>query len=688
MLRNGLLVVIGVMISLLVIAQEEECEPTENRRAQKHYQKALDELGKGDRANALVSLQKAIDEEPSYYEAHYLLAYINVMPTNPARRVTVAIAGFEMVSKTCPSFENYYASFHLGKIYFSQQKWAGAVQHLEAFEKNAKPLDMPENDNKVEARRVERENKKLEKDLDEAEQMLVWAGFYNKVLNDPKPFTPSVVKGVSSSADEYLAIISPDNELAFYTRRVEGKASPSGFARSGTSYKENFMVSRRLSDDFDSGELMPYPFNTGQNQGAVTVTIDNKHLYITICEKLPDGNYINCDIYHSEYSGGYWTSPEPLGPNVNASTTWESQPSISSDGKTLYFVSDRAEGYGGTDIYKTIRNEKGQWGPAINLGPAINTPGDEASPFIHTDSQTLYFSSGDRVDDNNVVYQGHMGLGKKDVFYYRFGADPLWTKPVNIGYPINSSDDDIGFFVSTDGRFGYIASNKLKGLGGWDIYSFELYPEARPEKVLFLKGELKDEKTSAPVREATIELKNVATKQITHIPVDQETGRYVVALPFRNDYIMTVKSREHAYETTYIAQRNTKYNIPVNVNFDVKPLEIGGTYPLRDIYFETNSDVLSDESKMVIDGFIDFLRDNIKVHVSIHGHTDDIGSDQANQVLSERRARSVMNYIVECGISASRLASKGFGESKPIADNKTEEGRALNRRTEFVLIRK
>ena len=681
----NLLMLFVVTVSL---AQESSpCEPTNNRRAEKLFQKALDEMSKGNRAAASEVLLEAVEEEPEYYEAHFLQGYINVMPTNAGRRVALAIPALEKVVAICPSHENYYASFYLGRIYFGQQNWAGAEKHLTDFEKNVKPMELSP-DNKAEARKAERENKRIEKDIDEAEQMLIWARFYNKVLNDPKPFSPVPVKGVSSGNDEYLAIISPDNELSFYTRRTEVKAIQGGFTRAGVNYKENFMVSKRSNGVFDDGNLMPYPFNVGLNQGGVSVTIDNKYLYLTVCKPAESGTYVNCDIYYSVFSYGEWSELIALGPNVNTSSTWESQPTISSDGKTLFFVSDREGGYGGTDIYKSIKGSNEEWGPAINLGPAVNTAGDESTPFIHTDSQTLYFSSGDRVDENNIVYPGHMGLGKKDIFYYRFNSDPPWTKPVNIGYPINSPEDDIGFFVSTDGHYGYLASNKLKGIGGWDIYSFDLYPEARPEKVLFIKGELTDEKTSAPVREATIEIKNVESRQITHIPVDQETGKYVVVLPFRNDYIMTVKSREHAYQTVYIAQRNTKYEIPVKVDFEVKPLEVGATYPLRDIYFGTNSDSLTNESKMVIDGFIDFLRDNIKVHVAIHGHTDDIGSDAANLLLSEKRARAVMNYIVEKGISASRLASKGFGESKPIADNKTEEGRAKNRRTEFVLIRK
>ncbi len=682
-----LLFVSVLLFPFALFAQDESpCEPTTGRKALRIYKKAMDELAKGNRIAASSILAEAVEEDPEYYEAYYLRAYINVMPTNPSRNPAIAIQGFLRVYEICPAYENYYSSYYLGQFFYSSEKWDEAEKHLDFFYKNAQAYE-PQSDSRADERRAERDNQRLEKDMAEVAEMLVWARFYKNIINDPKPFIPKIVKGISSKDDEYLVIISPDNELAFYTRRVEVPPPPSGFTRSGVSYRENFMISERINSEFDSGTLMPYPFNTGMNQGGVSVTIDNRHLYLTIC-KPTHGNYVNCDIYYSSYSYGEWSVPEPLGPNINSPNTWESQPSIASDGKTLYFVSDRPGGYGGADIYKSIKNEEDHWGPAINLGPAVNTSGDEFTPFIHTDSQTLYFSSGDRLGDDGVVFPGHMGLGKKDIFYYRFNADPPWTKPRNIGYPINSPEDDIGFFVSTDGQYGYLTSNKLDGVGGWDVYSFELYQEARPERVLFISGELSDENTSAPIREAVVELKNVETKQITRIPIDEETGKYVVALPFKNDYIMTVKSRDHAYETMYLSRRNTKFEIPVKIDVEVKPLVVGATYPLRDIYFATGSDSLTEESKMVIDGFIDFLNDNESVHVAIHGHTDNIGSKESNQLLSDKRALAVMNYLVDNKIRKSRLTYKGFGESRPIAENDTEEGRALNRRTEFVLIRR
>ena len=269
-------------------------------------------------------------------------------------------------------------------------------------------------------------------------------------------------------------------------------------------------------------------------------------------------------------------------------------------------------------------------------------------------------------------------------FYSRLQEDGSWTKPKNLGYPINTDHDDSGFLVSTDGKTGYFATNKLNGPGGYDIYSFELYKEARPQAVLFMKGEVKQEESKDPVN-ARVELKNVVTKKVIEIPVDSNSGKYVLAVPFRNDYILTVKKQDYAYESKYIAKADSSFEEPVKVDFDIKPIEVGKSYRLNDVYFATNSFDLNDESRMVLDGFIGFLNENPTIKASIEGHTDDVGNDEDNLVLSDNRAKAVYDYLVANKIDAGRLSYKGFGETKSVASNYTAEGRAKNRRTEFVI---
>jgi outer membrane protein OmpA-like peptidoglycan-associated protein len=448
---------------------------------------------------------------------------------------------------------------------------------------------------------------------------------------------------------------------------------------------------RGKNGEFDKGNMLSAPFNSSDNEGGPTLTIDNKYLFFTANRYVETTvgkrttSYYNGDIWYSVFENDTWSPILNMGPKVNNPNTWESQPTISSDGKTLYFVSDRPGGYGGYDIYKTTKDAKGEWGVATNLGPQINTPGNEKSPFIHTDSQTLYFCSADKYDEEkDTTYSGHLGLGGYDIFFSKMQTDGKWSTPKNLGYPINTKADELSFFVSTDGKLGYFSSNKLNGVGGWDLFSFDLYPEARPSKVLFLKGEIKDQKTNEPIR-AKVELKNAITKQITEIPVDTVTGKYAIAVLFKNDYIMTVQKDGYAYDSKYFAKNDTAIEKPVNVDFDVKPIEIGAAYKLNDIKFPTNSAELNEDSKTVIKEFMKFLNENPKISVSINGHTDDVGNDEANMKLSDDRAKSVYDFLILNGIKNIRLKYHGFGETKPIESNKTEAGRAMNRRTEFVI---
>jgi len=490
------------------------------------------------------------------------------------------------------------------------------------------------------------------------------------------PFEPKVVEGISTPQDEYLPILSPDNQVALFTRVVKMEGDRNSVV-SSARMKEKFFYSEMDKDgNFSAGEEMPEPFNIQDNEGGATLTADNNTLFYTVCKYDNAKHYLNCDIYYSERVNGEWAPIKSVSDKINLPYAWESQPSISADGKTLYFVSDRQGGFGGYDIYRSIKNEKGEWGTPINMGPTINSKGNEKAPFIHPDGKTLYFSS-----------DGWIGFGGYDIFYSRMNDNGSWSKPKNLGYPINSPDDEVGFFVSTDGSKGFFASNKYKGKGGWDLYSFNLYEDARPERILFLKGTVRDENTDDPIR-ARIELKNVETKTVSEIPMDTNTGNYVAVAPYNNDYVMTVKKADYVYETKYIARVDSSHPAVRNVNVEIKPIELNQSYRINDIYFGFNKFDLTDESKFVLDQLIEFLSENPVICIQIQGHTDNIGKDADNLKLSENRARSVYNYLVLRGISQSRLTYRGFGKTMPVAENDTEEGRARNRRTVFVITKK
>jgi len=609
---------------------------------------------KGNYSQASLTLRNVLKLEPGCVDAYYVLGLINFKKANADFRV--AEKYFMETIKRCPGYDPY-VYYYLGEINYVNEKFDTVVQFMTEFLKDVVKI-------------------KSDADYNRATDLLRYSRFYVETVRHPVPFQPKLVEGISTPENEYLSILSPDNQMALFTREKKIPGDKNSVVQTPRS-KEKFMYSLLNSDGkFDIGEEMPEPFNINDNEGGATLTADNNALYYTVCKFDRVRQYLNCDIYYSEYINDEWTPIHSVGKKINLPGSWESQPSISTDGRTLYFVSDRVGGYGGYDIYRSIKNENGEWGTPINMGPSINSPSNEKSPFIHPDGKTLYFSS-----------DGWLGLGGYDIFYSRLKDDGTWSKPRNIGYPINSPDDEVGFFVSTDGTRGFFASNKFNGKGGWDLYSFELYNEARPEKVLFIKGTVKSEADAEPVK-ARIELTNIGTKKISQIPMDTMTGKYVAVTPFNSDYIMTVKKEGYVYESKYIARIDSTFRNPAEVNVEIKPIELNKSYRINDIYFEFNSYDLTSESKVVLDQLINFLNENPVICIQIQGHTDNIGNDVTNLKLSDDRARSVYNYLIEKGIQSKRLTYQGFGKSMPVTTNSTEEGRAKNRRTVFVITKK
>ena len=631
----------------------DSCPDYKSNRADKAYDKAIKAFSQRSYSECIGLMKEVINIEPDYVDAYYVLALIYIKESR--MNLKAAKENFLKVISICPSYD-VYAYYHLARIAYGAQDYQAAYNYISLFLEDVDKI-------------------KTDEDYDEAIRIKDFSKFYADMLNHPVPFEPRPVPGISTEYDEYLPIISPDNEMALFTRKIKTESRKDDFTTQ-TGLKEKFMFSLRSDDEFGRGQLMPLPFNKYDNEGGATLTINNKLLYYTLCKYTSDRRYYNCDICYSENIAGTWTNIQSISDKVNSENSWESQPSITSDGKTLFFVSDRAGGLGGYDIYKTLKDKNGDWGPPENLGSAINTAGNEKSPFIHTDSQTLYFSS-----------DGLMGLGGYDIFLSKLGENGEWSEPKNIGYPINSFDDDVGFFVSTDGQYGYFASNKFGGFGGWDLYSFDLYEAARPEKVLLVRGKISDEEHTGYV-DAKVEIKNVETKKITELDVDSVTGEYFGAVLLRNDYIMSVKKKGYVQESKYISKISQRASKPLDLFIDLKPIQVGMSYRLNDIYFDFNSFELLPESMLVIDEFYQFLVENPNLKISIQGHTDNIGSAEDNRLLSENRAQAVYTHLIQRGIKANRLEYKGFGESKPIEANNTEDGRARNRRTEFVIIEK
>lgn len=617
-------------------AQETHCSVSQDKKALKFFDEAKTLFKSRKYEDAKNTIGKAIDADPEFGDAYLLQGEIALKKKDD----NLMIESFKKVIEICPDAdpESY---FQVGAFYYDTKKWKDAETYLKKF------LEF---------------DKINEVHGSKAELMLLRSALYAH----PVAFNPVPVKDISSPDPEYLPYISPDNELAFFTRRYELQAKGMLTPQSAEKFMIAYLQPNGL---YERGKPMEDPFNrsTSNNEGGATITIDNKHLFFTVNTK---GNF---DICTSDFVDGKWTEITNLGPNVNDPKQWDSQPSVSSDGKTLYFASAR-DSMSRIDIYKTTRDETGNWKKAVKLSSKINTNGNDKSPFIHSDSRTLYFSS-----------DSLPGLGGYDIFKCQMDENGNWGKPVNIGYPINTDADEVSFFVSTNGRTGYFASNKLNnGVGGFDIYSFDLYTEARPDNVYFQKGDMNG-KENTEIVNATIEVKDAITKKLTKIDVDSVTGEYAFIVNFKNDLLISVKKEGYAFESNYVHSQDTQNLKVQKVDIELKKLEVGGQYTLHDILFATNSFELNDTIKTVLDEFSDYLMQNKKLQVALHGHTDNVGNPSDNLILSNNRAKAVFDYLSTKGIEKTRMSFKGFGETKPISSNNTEEGRAKNRRTVFVV---
>jgi outer membrane protein OmpA-like peptidoglycan-associated protein len=647
-----------------VAAQDEDepaksgCDKPSNKKAIKAYEEAMKSSG----AERQKRLKEVLEMEPEFVDAWYALAKSNI---RQGYLQGSTVDYLLKVVQLCPTFE-IYAYYYLGDIFYGKNDYANAVKYLKEFTKNAEKI------------------KKIE-DYNRAESMIKEAKFFEKFYGNPVPFSPKLVANVSTPNDEVLPIISPDNELLFFTRRYEVKTK-SAWEGENKQYIEKFVMSENEGSGFSEGDPIPAPFNQGQNEGGATITVNNKIIFFTVCRKDMKG-YNNCDIWYCEKKAGQWGEIKNIGETINGKDTWETQPTVTSDGRTLYFVSIRPGNVGysnetmTSDIYRSVLQPDGTWSTPENMGAPINTAGNEKSPFLHSDSQTLYFSSDGHWD----------AAGGYDIFYSKMDSGK-WQKPNNIGHPINTESDELSFFVSADGKTAYFASNKLKGNGGWDLYSFELYKEARPDAITIVKGQLKDEK-GEPLAGAKVEIKNAATKEVKEVPVDSADGKYafVVNHKHNEDYLLTVKKQDYAFESHLIAAPDTtrpQASVVVKSEIQAKPLKVGGTYTLNNIYYKTNSAEIEPRSKAMLDEFGHYLTINPTMKVAIYGHTDDVGVDSDNLALSTDRAFTVYEYLTAQGIDKSRLQWKGFGETKPVASNDTEDNRAKNRRTEFVILSK
>jgi outer membrane protein OmpA-like peptidoglycan-associated protein/tetratricopeptide (TPR) repeat protein len=465
---------------------------------------------------------------------------------------------------------------------------------------------------------------------------------------------------INTSESEYFPSMPIDGKLMVYTRRVN-------------NMNEDFFGSEKETTGWINAVRLPGNINTSQNEGAQNISQDGEWLVFTGCNRQ-DGMG-SCDLYISYKTPQGWSPAFNLGNRVNTDQ-WESQPCLSPDKRDLYFASRRFGGQGGSDIYVAHLLPSGKWSEPENLGPSINTAGDEYSPFIHADNNTLYFTSS-----------GHQGYGNEDLFVARKDVNGKWSKPENLGYPINTIDHEGTLFIAADGKTAYYASDRSDSKGGLDIYSFELREDIRPARTLWVKGKVFDKKTTSGLP-SSVELIDLATGQTISKVQTDETGNYLITLPVGKDYAFNVNRKGYLFYSDNYSLKNKAADSTYQKDIPLQPIEIDAAVVLRNLFFETNKYTIQTESEVELNKLVQFLQDNPTVKIQIEGHTDNVGTAADNQKLSEQRARTTVNYLLEKGIMPQRLTAKGFGATKPVADNKTEEGRAQNRRTELKIIAK
>jgi outer membrane protein OmpA-like peptidoglycan-associated protein/tetratricopeptide (TPR) repeat protein len=463
---------------------------------------------------------------------------------------------------------------------------------------------------------------------------------------------------VNSAVSEYYPALTIDNSQLIFTRRVR-------------NYNEDFYETRQENGKWSAARGLTGQINSNLNEGAQSISQDGEWLVFTGCN-FPDG-YGSCDLYISYLTPQGWSEPENLGNKINTDA-WESAPSLSPDKRDLYFASRRPDGYGGADIWVSHRMANGRWSEPENLGPEINTSGDESCPFIHADNQSLYF-----------VSNGLTGYGGDDLFVARKGPKGSFSLPKNLGYPINTIENEGSLVITADGSTAYYASDRADSRGGLDLYTFTLRPDVRPVKTLWVKGRVLDARTGKGLPSA-VDLTDITTRQLVSKVQTDESGNYLITLPVGRDYAFNVNRKGYLIYSENFPLSHKAPDSTYHIDIPLQPLIANASVVLKNIFFDVNSTDLNESSTAELNQLLALLKENPTLQIQINGHTDNVGKPADNLKLSNGRAQSVVNYLVKNGIDAKRLRFQGFGATQPIADNSTEEGRAKNRRTELKVL--
>ncbi len=616
---------------------------TKSKKAIALYTEADNYRVRGQYAEALNLLQQAVARDKNFAEAHYRMGLVYAAMKN----YQLAIASFEQALQlTADPRKKKEIWYSLGEACLLTGRYTEAQTALQQFIRH-------ETQNQQRLQQASRW-------LNSAEYALAHAAgqsdFAIRVLGDT----------VNRFATQYFPVLTADEQQLIFTRRL-------GL---GAEHDEDLVVClKNQAGGWSSPQSLSKNINSSLNEGTCTISADGRRLIFTSC--VCRQSYGSCDLYESVKTGEEWSVPRNLGPQVNSSD-WESQPSLSADGRTLYFVSDRRGGLGRRDIWVAELDDNGNWTRARNLGGPVNTPADEISPFIHVNGRTLYFAS-----------TGHVGFGGFDIFFAE-KTNGGWSEPVNLGGPLNNHEDQFSLYITPDGRQGYYSHEEITPQGARGrLYTFQVPADKQIRYVSnYVYGTVTDNETGKPLS-ARVELFDLEqNKRVAVVESDSVNGKYLMVLTRGAEYALYVSRPAYIFQSLHFnyVLSDTLQSEGVEQNIKLSPVKSGAVAVLKNIFFDTDSYELKEKSITELQRIIRFLQENNHIRIEICGHTDNIGSAEYNRKLSEQRARAVYNYLISKGISAHRLQARGYGHTQPVASNQTDEGRQLNRRIEFRVL--
>ena len=613
---------------------------TNSKKAIELYEQADNYRVRGQNQEAIRLLDQAIEKDKNFAEAYYRLGLVYMTLKN----YPTAISNYEKgLSLTTDVRKQKVYWYDLGEALLITGQYDKAVGVLSDF------------------LRVESQNKQK---INQAEQLLASATFAKENSTIQANYKLRALSDtVNQFAMQYFPVLTADQQELIFTRRLGNRPE----------HDEDLVISKKdARGRWTEPVSISKNINSALNEGTSAISADGRKLIFTSC--VGRQSFGSCDLYESNKLGNEWSVPVNLGPNVN-STEWESQPSLSADGRTLYFVSDRRGGFGRRDIWVSTLDDKSVWTKARNMGEPVNTQYDEISPFIHANGKVIYFAS-----------KGHTGFGGYDIFSAERN-ETQWSQPVNMGKPINDFEDQFSMFISADGKTGYYSHEEYSG----EVVRSKIFEVHIPKenqvryKSNYVKGVVRDKKTGKELR-ARIELFNINKNEMeAMVESDSISGEYLMVLTQGAEYILYTNRKGYLFNSTNFNYSEVDDFEPILMNIDLDPATKGSAMVLKNIFFDTDKYDLQEKSKTELQKIIRFLGDNPALKIQITGHTDNTGTPAYNQQLSEKRAQSVYNYLINNGIISTRLSWKGFGQTQPKTSNDSEEGRQLNRRIEFSI---